>query len=58
MKGSSYISKKPASILGSGRLLVTTLQTSFPGFCVCVTLWDLMKHLGFGDHGLVKIITL
>jgi hypothetical protein len=32
MEGNSSIFKKPASILGSGKLLVTTLQTNFPGF--------------------------
>jgi hypothetical protein len=35
-EGSSYIFKKPASILSSGRLPVPPPQTNFPGFCVCV----------------------
>jgi hypothetical protein len=38
MDGSSYIFKKLASILGSGRLPVPPPQTNFPGFCVCVAL--------------------
>jgi hypothetical protein len=38
MEGSGYIFKKPAYILGSGRLPIPTPQTNFPGFCVCVAL--------------------
>jgi hypothetical protein len=38
MEGGGYIFKKPAYILGSGRLLIQTPQTNFPGFCVCVAL--------------------
>jgi hypothetical protein len=35
MEGSSYIFKTHASIVGSGKLPITTLHTHFSGFCVC-----------------------